>query len=50
MFDKKYKVDFYTGIIYSAIGIPKEMFTVMFACSRSVGWITQVDLIIFIYI
>jgi citrate synthase len=38
-------VDFYTGIIYSAIGIPKEMFTVMFACSRSVGWITQVYLI-----
>lgn len=35
-------VDFYTGIIYSAIGIPKEMFTVMFACSRSIGWITQV--------
>lgn len=35
-------VDFYTGIIYSAMGIPKEMFTVMFACSRSVGWITQV--------
>ena len=35
-------VDFYTGIIYSAMGMPKEMFTVMFACSRSVGWITQV--------
>lgn len=35
-------VDFYTGIIYTAMGIPKEMFTVMFACSRSVGWITQV--------
>jgi citrate synthase len=35
-------VDFYTGIIYSAMGIPKEMFTVMFACSRSIGWITQV--------
>lgn len=42
-------VDFYTGIIYSAIGIPKEMFTVMFACSRAAGWITQV-IFIFIYI
>jgi citrate synthase len=40
-------VDFYTGIIYSAMGMPKEMFTVMFACSRSVGWITQVGKLFF---
>lgn len=34
-------VDFYTGIVYKAIGIPKDMFTVMFAVSRAVGWITH---------
>lgn len=34
-------VDFYTGIIYSSLGIPKNMFTVMFAVSRAVGWVTQ---------
>lgn len=34
-------VDFYTGIVYKAIGIPKSMFTVLFAVSRSVGWMTQ---------
>jgi citrate synthase len=34
-------VDFYTGIVYKAIGIPKSMFTVLFAVSRSVGWISQ---------
>lgn len=34
-------VDFYTGIIYSSLGIPKNMFTVMFAVSRSVGWVSQ---------
>ena len=34
-------VDFYTGIVYKAIGIPKSMFTVLFAVSRSVGWIAQ---------
>ena len=33
-------VDFYTGIIYSSIGIPKNMFTVLFAVSRSIGWIS----------
>ena len=31
-------VDFYSGIIYRALGIPTSMFTVMFALGRSVGW------------
>jgi citrate synthase len=31
-------VDFYSGIIYRALGIPKSMFTVMFAIARTVGW------------
>jgi citrate synthase len=34
-------VDFYSGIIYRALGIPKSMFTVMFAISRCVGWVTH---------
>jgi citrate synthase len=34
-------VDFYSGIIYRAIGIPKQMFTVMFALGRLPGWIAQ---------
>ncbi|MFN3605397.1 MAG: citrate synthase [Leptonema sp. (in: bacteria)] len=34
-------VDFYSGIIYKAIGIPTEMFTVMFAMGRMPGWIAQ---------
>jgi citrate synthase len=34
-------VDFYSGIIYIAIGIPTEMFTVMFAMGRLPGWIAQ---------
>ena len=34
-------VDFYSGIIYRALGIPKSMFTVMFALARSVGWISH---------
>jgi len=34
-------VDFYSGIIYKAIGIPLEMFTIMFALSRTVGWATH---------
>lgn len=34
-------VDFYSGIIYRAIGIPTEMFTVMFAIGRLPGWIAQ---------
>ncbi len=33
-------VDYYTGIIYKSIGFPKNMFTVMFAVSRSIGWIS----------
>ncbi|MXV39311.1 citrate synthase [Flavobacteriaceae bacterium Ap0902] len=34
-------VDFYSGIIYRALGIPNEMFTVMFALGRLPGWISQ---------
>ncbi len=34
-------VDFYSGIIESAMGIPTNMFTVMFALARCVGWIAQ---------
>ena len=34
-------VDFYSGIIYQAMGIPFQMFTVLFAVARSVGWMAQ---------
>ncbi|MBF0594049.1 MAG: citrate synthase [Candidatus Omnitrophica bacterium] len=34
-------VDFYSGIIYKAIGIPKDMFTVMFSIGRMPGWIAH---------
>lgn len=34
-------VDFYSGLIYQALKIPTEMFTVMFALARSAGWIAQ---------
>jgi citrate synthase len=34
-------VDFYSGIIYRALGIPVDMFTVMFAMGRLPGWIAQ---------
>jgi citrate synthase len=34
-------VDFYSGIIYKAIGIPNNMFTVMFAIGRLPGWIAH---------
>lgn len=34
-------VDFYSGVIYRAMGIPTEMFTVMFALGRLPGWIAQ---------
>jgi len=34
-------VDFYSGIIYRAMGIPTNMFTVMFALGRLPGWIAQ---------
>ncbi len=34
-------VDFYSGIIYQALGIPRSMFTVMFAIARTVGWVAH---------
>lgn len=34
-------VDFYSGLIYKALGIPANMFTVMFAIARTVGWVAQ---------
>ena len=34
-------VDFYSGIIYSALGIPRSMFTVMFAVARTAGWVAH---------
>ncbi len=34
-------VDFYSGLIYRALGIPANMFTVMFAIARTVGWVAQ---------
>ena len=34
-------VDFYSGIIFRAIGIPESMFTVLFAVARTVGWVSQ---------
>ena len=34
-------VDFYSGVIYRALGIPLPMFTVMFAIARTVGWVAQ---------
>jgi citrate synthase len=34
-------VDFYSGVIYSALGIPRSMFTVMFAIARTVGWVAH---------
>jgi citrate synthase len=34
-------VDFYSGVIYQTLGIPKDMFTVMFALGRLPGWIAQ---------
>ncbi len=34
-------VDFYSGLIYKAIGIPTNMFTVMFAIARTTGWVSQ---------
>jgi citrate synthase len=34
-------VDFYSGIIYRALGIPNNMFTVMFAIARTVGWVAH---------
>ena len=34
-------VDFYTGLIYKAMGFPQKMFTVLFALGRLPGWIAQ---------
>ncbi|MDH3977173.1 MAG: citrate synthase [Gammaproteobacteria bacterium] len=34
-------VDFYSGIIYKALGIPTSMFTVMFAIARTIGWVSH---------
>ena len=34
-------VDFYSGIVLSAIGFPTSMFTVLFALARTVGWVAQ---------
>ena len=34
-------VDFYTGILYRALGIPENMFTVMFALARLPGWVAH---------
>ena len=34
-------VDFYSGIIYRALGIPTPMFTAMFAIARTAGWTAQ---------
>ncbi len=34
-------VDFYSGIIYEAMGIPTELFTCLFAMARTVGWVAQ---------
>ncbi|MSQ91693.1 MAG: citrate synthase [Gammaproteobacteria bacterium] len=34
-------IDFYSGIIYLALGIPRSMFTVMFAIARSAGWVAH---------
>ena len=41
--DKKLypNVDFYSGVILSAIGFPTEMFTALFALARTVGWVAQ---------
>ncbi|GEM_PF-9269 len=34
-------VDFYSGVIYQALGLPTSMFTVMFAIPRTIGWLAQ---------
>ena len=36
-------VDFYSGVILNAIGFPTEMFTVLFALARTVGWLAQLN-------
>ena len=39
-------VDFYSGIVQKALGIPTSMFTCIFALARTVGWMTQWEEII----
>ena len=34
-------VDFYSGIVLRALGIPTNMFTVIFAVARTIGWVSQ---------
>jgi citrate synthase len=34
-------VDFYSGVMYQAMGFPPEMFTVLFAIARTAGWLAQ---------
>mgnify|MGYP002174597899 FL=1 len=34
-------VDFYSGIIFKAMGIPTSLFTVLFVVARTVGWVAQ---------
>jgi citrate synthase len=36
-------VDFYSGLIYQALGFPVEMFTVLFAIPRTVGWLAHMQ-------
>ena len=36
-------VDFYSGIVQKAIGIPVQLFTAIFALARTVGWIAQLN-------
>ena len=36
-------VDFYSGIIFNAIGLPRDMYTVIFALARTIGWISHWD-------
>ena len=36
-------VDFYSGIVLRALGIPLSMYTVLFAVARTVGWVSQVS-------
>jgi len=36
-------VDFYSGLIYQALGLPVDMFTVLFAIPRTVGWLTHMQ-------
>jgi citrate synthase len=36
-------VDFYSGLIYQALGFPVDMFTVLFAIPRTVGWLSHMQ-------